>query len=535
MTRNRDKIAIVTVHGTGDTAPSLDGAKWFQRGSKFTEDLKRRLEAQGIEADIVPHLWSGANSAWDRERGANHLAARIRKLFQKYSGVHVIGHSHGGNVANDAAVLLKWGLRGGRKNERLDSLTTVGAPFFNARTGVLQMLAAILFLIVAWSSALVFPVAALIGYWAATGQPWRMALWALYVALVGLCVWFMLSMSRQGIRRILRPRAGGRTRESIFAIWHQNDEAISFLKRVEELPIEPFPRGSLFRGTRAAAISWGVVAVIALCLANPVIYGFNLGDYFHVNTAIDPATGRLERASAANIAVVTVIGLLFAPVFFIIAYGFYRFIVGGASEYGARPPMNKFVGEVLRGVAYGRDGDQVLYGVSTKSHTHNTIEHVLAGEVANRMQHGAEEAAGKLIDKYRWALFSVGGDTHASLTSLTTDAMTWESLIHTTYFEQPEIAEAIANYIAAQVKVGASAEPAPQAQISSSPAEPEPRAPEPRTPEPHRPGPAPASAAPAPELLAQPAPAPSPLAPDSPPREAAAQDLHTPEPPAAPD
>ena len=68
------------------------------------------------------------------------------------------------------------------------------------------------------------------------------------------------------------------------------------------------------------------------------------------------------------------------------------------------------------------------------------------------MQNGAHDAAGKLIDKYRWALFSVGGDSSASLTSLTTDAMTWDSLIHTTYFDQPEITDMIAAHIAANAR-----------------------------------------------------------------------------------
>jgi len=30
--------------------------------------------------------------------------------------------------------------------------------------------------------------------------------------------------------------------------------------------------------------------------------------------------------------------------------------------------------------------------------------------------------------------------------------MTWDSLIHTTYFDQPEVADAIAGYITAKVK-----------------------------------------------------------------------------------
>jgi hypothetical protein len=478
MSQDADKIAIVTVHGTGDTASGPNGDKWFQCGSRFTNDVKSRLAAQGIEADIIPHLWSGANSAWERERGANKLASRIRKLFNRYSGVHVIGHSHGGNVANDAAVLLKWGLRGGRKNERLDSLTTVGTPFFNIRTGFLQMLAGIIFLIVAWGSAVAFPITALISlYYVLTTHEQQAGMfiaWLLYVGFVGPCVWFMLSMSRQGIRRLLRPRTGGRTRESVFSIWHENDEAISFLQRVEELPIEAFPRGALFRGSRSAAVGWGVLAVIVLCLANPVIYGLNLGDYFHIST-VDPVTGEIEAVNAGNIIAVTILGLLFAPVFFFVAYVIYRFLIGGVSEFGMRPPMNRFVGGVLRGVAYGRDGDQVLYGVSTTSHTHNTISHVLSGDVAARMQASANIAADRLIDKYRWALFSVGGDSSGSLTTLTTDAMTWDSLIHTTYFDQPETAEVIASYIVAQVKGGVfspaaqTARPTPAAPVHVNP------------------------------------------------------------------
>ena len=94
-------------------------------------------------------------------------------------------------------------------------------------------------------------------------------------------------------------------------------------------------------------------------------------------------------------------------------------VVGSTREIAARGSLNRFVVGVLRGIAYGRDGDQVLCNVSPQSHTHATQEHKITGECAVRMQAGAHDAAGKLIDKYRWALFSVGGDSSASLTSLT--------------------------------------------------------------------------------------------------------------------
>ena len=464
MSDKAGKAAIVTVHGTGDTAPGPAGEKWFQRGSPFAQRLLGHLRQRGVEADIIPHLWSGANSAWDRERSANKLASRIRGLYARYDSIHVIGHSHGGNVANDAAVLLKWGLRASAKREKFDSLTTVGTPFFNVRTGWMQKLAGILFLVIAWGSVIIFPLlAALFLFDIATGARFSQGTVEesyaalIYLAIVGPCVLFMLTMSRQGVRRILRPREGAKTRTSILSIWHEHDEAIAFLQRVEELPLEAFPRGALFRGSRAAAISFGVLAVLVIALANPVMHALGMGTVFNLESFA-------ESAGAEATFLVTVFGLLLAPAIFTIVYLTYRFVVGGMQEIAVRGTMNRYVGGVLRGIAMGRDGDQVLYKVAPRSHTHRTQDFVLSGECADRMLTGANGAAGKLIDKYRWALFSVGGDSSASLTSLTTDAMTWDSLIHTTYFDQPEVAVAIADHIARTVRESAHADaPAPAA------------------------------------------------------------------------
>ncbi len=449
------KVAIVTVHGTGDTAEGPAGEKWFQQGSAFSQRLLQHLSGQGIDAEILPHLWSGANSAWDRERGANKLANRLRGLYKRYDTIHIVAHSHGGNVANDAAVLLKWGLRRTAQRERFDSLTTVGTPFFNVRTGTPQRIAGILFLLIAWGSAIVFPLLAALLIWGALsgenlmGMDSQQAeLWAtaVYVLIVGPCTLFMLHMSRQGIRRILRPKTGGRTRTSIFSIWHQNDEAIAFLQRVEELNLEPFPRGSLYRGSRGAAISFGVLAVLLIGLLNPLLYSLGSRDMFGLMEGI------ADEDIAGNIVAMTLLSLLLAPAIFTAVYFLYRFFVGGfVQEVGARGSMNRFVGGILRGVAMGRDGDQLLCNIAPRSHTHATQELVLTGECATRMQEGANGAAGALIDKYRWALFSVGGDSNASLTSLTTDAMTWNSLIHTTYFDQPEVTAAVGDHIARAV------------------------------------------------------------------------------------
>jgi hypothetical protein len=470
MSQNSDKVAIVTVHGTGDTAETLTGQKWYQQGSPFAEQVTAQLRAGGVEAEIIPHLWSGANSAWDRERGANKLAARIRGLYNKYDTIHVVAHSHGGNVANDAAVLLKWGLRANAKRERFDSLTTIGTPFFNVRTGPIQLLAGVLFQVLAIGSAIAFPITAISWLYFTLQAPPNGDMGLLiapfiYAAIVTPCVWLMLHMSSQGIRRVLRPRTGGRTKTSIFSIWHDNDEAIAFLQRVEELKLEPFPRGALFRGSRSSAISFGVLAVIAIAVAIPVLFVFGV-DILRIRElsgpTIDPVTGAAAPETAYDflglVIAVLVLGLWLAPPLFTGIYLAFRYLFGGAAEIGARGTMNRYVGGLLRGIAMGRDGDQILCNVAPRSHTHRTEEMVLSGECAARMREAANGAAGRLIDKYRWALFSVGGDSSASLTALTTDAMTWDSLVHTTYFDQPEVARAVGDHILRAVRESAHAE-----------------------------------------------------------------------------
>lgn len=453
------RIAIVTVHGTGDTAEGSTGQKWFQKGSAFSERLLRRLAGHGLEAEVLPHLWSGANLVSEREKGAERLVRTIERCAKSYAGVHVIGHSHGGNVANDAAVLMRWGRRRPDK-ESLASIVTVGTPFLDTRTGFLQMLGGLAFRGITWGSVLAFPLTVLGGILlafsaeeraaaAAEGElsPWVVVL--IVIALIAPSLWFMLRIARRGVRRILRPRDKTKQKRSLLALWHENDEAIAFLQRVEELPIEAFPRGSLYRNSRMAAVSWGVIGTLVVALAAPLSYALGV-DILALEAAFLEPDARGKTIE--NSVTISIIAFLLAPLVFVLVFLVYRYVIGGLSEIGARGTLNRWITGVLRGIALGRDGDQAPCNTSTTSHTHPCDTHVLSGDVAQRMQAGASDAASRLIEKYRWALFRVGSDTNQSLASLATDAMTWDSLIHTTYFDQPEVADLIGDYIAAQAK-----------------------------------------------------------------------------------
>lgn len=503
------RVVIVTVHGTGDTALSAEGEKWFQKGSAFAERLIADLDRRGVHADLLPHLWSGANSARARENGANALASRLNTLRRQYDAVHLIGHSHGGNVANDAAVAAGW--RGDACKSRIKSITTVGTPFFRRDIGVLEWIASFMFLSFVRLAMvlLVFGLAFCIAMPFLEATPPPITFYegiareepgfadaspadlraraeeiraedrvregnsklggaltggvVLALALAGL--FFVHRMARNGWLRVSRIRRRARRQASVHAIWHPNDEAIAFLRRVEALPLTAFPKGALWRGSHQTAINLAVQAMLLLALALIVMWlagaygvtnilGWVPPDIGLMGEARNGVTGEVivsEPNPVGNFGATALLYLLLSsPLLFFFIYGVVRFIAGAIPELFMRGWYNGVVLNALRSAAFGRDGDERIGRVSTRSHYFDTREIALAEDVAMRMQTASHSAADALLQKYRWSLFSVADQAdNNAMQNLSADAMTWDSLIHTTYFDQPELADIIAEHIAA--------------------------------------------------------------------------------------
>ncbi len=483
------RIAVVTVHGTNDTASGPDGDKWFQNGSAFAARLCAHLSAAGIQADIVPHLWSGANSALAREEGALKLTQKITRLTQNYEGVHIVGHSHGGNVSADGvrgvavARSMRRGLFGWaiRFEDGLHSVTTVGTPFLRPHITTMQMVAAYFFVAIIFISGQVLVSHVENGaagiFTDVRGEITR-ALKAPREALafVGafVAIFFVLPLAGRGMWRVIAGRMRRSDKVRIFSIWHANDEAIAFLQKVETAQIEPFLRGALWRGSRTFGIVAGVWTVFIALALSVLGYGLlALGvDFprwidgllgYTANYTIDTPTGPVAVDSLyGNVLIDQALAffprlLLYSPLIFAAGYAVARLIFGFVFEYGLRGWFNGLIGGSLRGMALGRDGDSRIGDVAAQSHAFATKVHVLDGDVAARMQAGATVAANRLLDKYRWALFSVGSESSGAINDLAVDAMTWSSLIHTTYFDQPEVAALIADHIVAETRA-ASAE-----------------------------------------------------------------------------
>jgi hypothetical protein len=465
---NSGKIAVITVHGTNDTAKDglLDGEKWFQRGSTFATALLAALNQRNIDAEIVPFLWTGANSGQAREKAADKLADSLKKHRKDYVQTHIVGHSHGGNVANEAADFVRWGRHKTQNKERIDGIITVGTPFFKRSSSGYEKLGGLLFMVLTVLSMvmlLVFGVGILVLM--ATGELHKPAegeapsglgeiiavnslLAAIFATnIVGMALMAQLAVS--GVRRLLRPTDSKGATSHMTSIWHPNDEAIAFLQKVDQLPVAPLAKGALFDGSRTQAIIRSVQVVLLMggaAIYQILIQGLPGSEGWWLPYGPVGSDTILPGLPDSMFFVA-----LFTPLIFFGSYLAYRFLFGLLPEIFLRDGLNKAFGGALKSMAFGRDGDVTLSEVSTVSHTHPTEQVILKGETQKAMQMTAAGAAGSLIEKYRWSLLSVGTDPNAALQDLATDAMTWDSLIHTIYFDHPEVVEIIADRIAAAV------------------------------------------------------------------------------------
>jgi carboxylesterase len=101
MTDDRDLIYIV--HGSNAHTwwrrLANGGYAWWRRWSLFACEIRR---AFGYGCEIREFRWSGLNSHDARMRAGTDLARAIEAV-DKGRRIHIVGHSHGGNVALAAA------------------------------------------------------------------------------------------------------------------------------------------------------------------------------------------------------------------------------------------------------------------------------------------------------------------------------------------------------------------------------------------------------------------------------------------------
>ncbi|MFZ1991265.1 MAG: hypothetical protein WAW96_16015 [Alphaproteobacteria bacterium] len=119
---------IITVHGTGDSEILKERMKWWQPGSPFERELLPYLGIDELDAHFEPFIWSGANLESHRRKAAKELLSRLKDHEAARNTYHIIGHSHGGSVINEAMMIAA---DSRRRLSGLRSITSIGTPFID--------------------------------------------------------------------------------------------------------------------------------------------------------------------------------------------------------------------------------------------------------------------------------------------------------------------------------------------------------------------------------------------------------------------
>ena len=146
------KETILIVHGTW-ASPDPATVKWYQPGvdaaaahGEFVAKLDAELDKRGSPARCWAHCqdhngvfcWTGQNAWIDRTRAAEELARSVNLLQTDGWRVHVIAHSHGGNVA--VAALPELTATKENPTGLSGTMTTLGTPFIDVMSPIAKRL-----------------------------------------------------------------------------------------------------------------------------------------------------------------------------------------------------------------------------------------------------------------------------------------------------------------------------------------------------------------------------------------------------------
>lgn len=294
-------IKIITVHGTGDPNKDLTNPKWWQTDSAFANTLIQRFGEKGEAISISPFIWSGRNSEVDRRKAGRKLYGLLKKMEKEDFSYHLIGHSHGGSVIEEALLhsiaLKKMTLAG------LLSVTTVGTPFIESRQKFLSMprlLDSLLFPL--WFTAALLLLSVAIMFAANQSNDfdkvfpnYSMIFFGFYPGkiLQSLGVFFgivMLTAIPRFIcsvvlkRRRLSKSEIKRLRVQTFVrrqhLWHADDEAICGLHAAKNLEL------TIFRNMRMSDVFASLLPVISLFAILSFLFAGLTGVYADVDSAV---------------------------------------------------------------------------------------------------------------------------------------------------------------------------------------------------------------------------------------------------------
>jgi hypothetical protein len=382
---------IILVHGTGASVRDPITPHWWQPISRFSRYL---VKAVGYPVCIAkPQRWTGLNSESTRTRAGAALLARLRQLDDHGISYHLIGHSHGGSVIWNALV---GSAQAGRRLAGLRSWVTVGTPFLGFLPDPTMWWKYIS--LVVSGTALLWAASAVIEAWreqsaivsALADAGLGSELYALFtIALLGAMLLHTASLFVQVARHLL-----GQLRHATLA-------------KAEKRAAEWYGAGwlALWHNRDEA------IAGLRASLVDPY-----------------PLWPRWAAAAASRLK---------------------RFVLGFHDRGFARA-IDQFVWAVGVGRLQGADMlDQRMVGASHCPAVLSPGWAALPPKLAAAMTVTADSKAAATTAVFRERLATAGDLVGADqVLSSFGASVSWQELIHTSYFDQDQIAELIAGHIA---------------------------------------------------------------------------------------
>lgn len=468
---------VVTVHGTFSTGP-LEGQKWWQRGSRFATRLGELVE--GLDGPLVvePFVWNGCNSETSRHAAGARLAERLKQLDAEGEPFAVIGHSHGGSVLSTAMLNVardRHPLRGMRRWMTVGTpfITTRRQPFLFSRLGILGRaiyLTLMTFLM----------LGVLMAFAGSIDSSWESRLLAVLTFTLPLAVFYAVLLYLERRRSLRFNKRHLAFAEQNFAdrwlsLWHAKDEAVQCLKAVKSLDVTIFPRD--FAASALNLLAIAVVPLLCLFLLNSQTAMDAIANRLfpitgpEVAEVLYPSRGAsiFENASVLFVGLVLIppslvlpsltidgmpfpvqIGLLLLGIALLLGFAMLLTVIFSALarvvSHGLSLLLNPLTLAQLKAVTYGSDGreDIAIDASEWPTWLSRGFPPLPAG-VADGLEAASDTAIGTAIPKFRNIIDSLtAAETAEETSDVLADYLTWQELIHTSYFDQEAFVQIVA-------------------------------------------------------------------------------------------
>ncbi len=447
---------LFLVHGTGGSSAvganehasstnsedhlQIDEPRWWQDGSRFNQWLYDRIEVeQGGALDdtsVVRFVWSGLNSEKAREEAAVDLATLMRPLALEGHSIHLLAHSHGGNVVRRAIELSAHGREAFAM--KIKSVTAFGTPFFHYSARARLFAAAFAFLIMAGIGSLT--LLAVQTAKIAQSENLQIMLVVVCVMLGGSLFWVTISALIKMFR--MAPFRQNRMPHLAAGIDFCNlyagkDEAISLLMSFNEIIIL-MQRADFIQVWMKGPLGVGWLAVVALSFAGGVAGTWDAlgGTFMGIFDGVWPFV-----VTIIAVAICIAVGLVGT----LVLNAILMLILTVPIRLSALA-LDFLITKQLKKIAYGSDAGNGM--VSVQLYPWENTEHYaqpLPRSIDDAIELHISERSGKLWANIRSGLSSGVPFSDQDLTTLVQRALTWDELSHTVYYQVEAFADLVAN------------------------------------------------------------------------------------------